>query len=122
MTPRQFRGHAVRVTFSDEEHDDLVAASGRTGKSMASLLRNAFLDSQNEADIRASQRERSAFLLRSLFPPDFLKRHGLHPRASTKDILAAAASEIEGPGAPGEHHPGPSGVIPVRPKVSRRRG
>ena len=48
------------------------------------------------AEVAAAERERCAFLLRSLFPPDFLKRHGLHPRASTRDILDAAAAEIEG--------------------------
>src|ERR1044071_4689435 len=75
-----------------------------------------------EPAIRAGQRERSAFLLRSLFPADFLARHGLRPGAGAGRVLAAAADEIEGTGAarPVVRAPQPAGPLPDRPKVSRR--
>jgi hypothetical protein len=49
-----------------------------------------------EAAIRADERERCAFRLRSVFPGDFLERHGLKAGAGAARVLAAAAAEIEG--------------------------
>src|SRR6185437_10919950 len=85
------RNRTVLVRMNEAEYQALTAAMTRTAKGASTLLREAFLYGDDEATIRADERERSAFLLRSLFPPDFLKRHGLHPRASTRDILDAAA-------------------------------
>lgn len=53
----QYRSHTVPVYLTDEEYEAVAAAKNRTGESMASVLRYAFLAGQNEPAIRASERE-----------------------------------------------------------------
>lgn len=102
------RGYQVAVRLSRDELDALEGAAEAVGKHPATLLREAFLESQNETAIRADERIRIAASLRSLPVLDFLHRHGLEPGAGTARVLCAAAAEIEGPGGPGcGKHPGP---------------
>ena len=49
----------------------------------------------SEAIIRADERESCAFRLRSVFPRNFMDRHGLRRSAGVAKVLAAAAAELE---------------------------
>lgn len=83
------RGEAQRWRDCNTELGKRIAAAERRAERAEAGIPDV-------AAVRASERERCAFHLRSVFPADFLTRHGLHTRAGARSILAAAAAEIEG--------------------------